>query len=984
MLSLKTRSTSLADVPLFLTEPTYRNHIVSNIRYNQQVAHYWQNDFGALPLHQQTERAQALKTRVNILLNEQVRHIVGQQQTTIDFSESINRKAIILVSLSSLLPPNVKRIIGIILLSELLYAVQARQYLSASRRKHFSIYVDEVQHFAQSDDFATLFTEARKYGIATTIAHQDRFGQLAHNKEMAGATLQAANLICFRLARHDADELAPVFAEAPPTEMRRERELVICEEPLTEMLRGHKNPRINAFIRKRLRPLHEEISDAREDIEGLRLIRMDFLDQIALERLDAQIAGMGRNSEAAAEQHRALTRAGGAITEARSVTGEMHQHYERARSMRGSLREFNRLFTALMEGSIAPGQDPFSAFLFGRVDTGSQIPDRYRPTLELYLSLRYGDPTMPRAIPFELAQTYSLCAETVNALISASDFHTTQDREAFRKQFLEKNSWRLTRQTPPAPVDMTTFKESLIPDAHFLSRDPGERSYKRWLPNPAYKRIWLLPHIYVLYVFLIGTPGLKKLLSPYLRARFAPPYRGFACDIERKVAYIWDCHKRPLGHRTEWSNTYSLMDTYITRKLTIFLSTYRESALVVLSLVAMASRSWSKHTPDDFAVFNNCYLSHRLSMLNFIWIQDIDPIKFLKLLRTANELIRSHPPQVVRYFSNRYYTAFERMRRTMHNDKNIREGGYDFNCPPFPELTPHGRTVVRLLHTSLTERWQTFTHNHPSAASAWQTYDTLTQWYLLNRACDKVYLGSEVAAYTFPMPADKTQLQGIDALTDLLTDVLKEQLAEYNAEKRREYDEEVRKEREEIEQECTEKMAKVLIPPPAYLPARIVDETERSLIIDACYEELSTGKEVGWNADAPLAMIQEFVDFCLMLSKPENHVLIPSGQYVEKQVNTRTERDMADEMARNLRDLKPHTAYARVLVESDGRTQVMKRLIKPPAPLPTFAGEAALQLPPGVYKDRVQIEEEIRQRQAKWRGVKLVGGHSKKPPPIEH
>src|SRR4051812_30911156 len=100
------------------------------------------------------EHAQSLKTRVNILFNDYVYHILAQQHTTIDFGESISRKAIMLVSLPLRLSPDTRRTIGILLLSELLNAVEARQYLPASQRRYFGIYVDEVQTFAQSEDIA--------------------------------------------------------------------------------------------------------------------------------------------------------------------------------------------------------------------------------------------------------------------------------------------------------------------------------------------------------------------------------------------------------------------------------------------------------------------------------------------------------------------------------------------------------------------------------------------------------------------------------------------------------------------------------------------------------------------------------------------------------------------------------------------------------------------------------------------------------------
>ena len=422
---------TLADVPLFLTDPAFRDRLVSNIRYDHAVARYWQHDFGALPPPMQAERVQAFKTRMQILLHAHVRHIVGQSETTIDFGESMRRKAIILVSLPSSLPPDVKRMIGAILLSELLYAVEARYHLPARQRQHFGIYVDEVQHFANSDDFNTLFTEARKYGIAATIAHQERYGQLADNRKMAGATAAAANLVCLQLSHRDAEELGPVFAEPPPTETRREPELVISRYPVADLLRGHKNPRINAFAQRYLRPLHEGRADAREDMEGERLIRMDFMDEATLYRLEEQAAGLlGHTPDAVSDRQQALARAEGALLAARGQTEKMLSLYERSRRYRASLRYLDAFLTAVMEGELAPGNEDFS-LLISRICSASHIPEPYVETLQLYISLLYGDPTRERAIPVALARAHGVAPALLTSTLQAAEASFQQEKAPF-------------------------------------------------------------------------------------------------------------------------------------------------------------------------------------------------------------------------------------------------------------------------------------------------------------------------------------------------------------------------------------------------------------------------------------------------------------------------------------------------------------------------------------------------------------------------
>src|SRR5205823_3907593 len=158
-------------------------------------------------------------------------------------------------------------------------------------RHQFCIFVDEFQHFVNYEDFGTLITEARKYGIATTISHQERFGQLGDNKQIIGATDATVNKIFFQLTVKDAKEQALEFAkELPPREIRWEPELVISQEPFFDLLRrGHTNPQIRMIVNTIFRPLQESIEHLRERIEAVRIERTDLLDQAALYRDQASL-----------------------------------------------------------------------------------------------------------------------------------------------------------------------------------------------------------------------------------------------------------------------------------------------------------------------------------------------------------------------------------------------------------------------------------------------------------------------------------------------------------------------------------------------------------------------------------------------------------------------------------------------------------------------------------------------------------------------
>jgi hypothetical protein len=212
-----------------------------------EVARFWHTKFDRLsPTDRDKETASTERRLDQFQDYDEIRHIVGQERSTIDFPTIMRERKILFVKLKKTLPGDAWRIIGTILVSNLVHAVRQREHLPKSERHQFCIFVDEFQNFASSDDFAVLFTEARKYGIATTIAHQERYGQFADNRRISGATLTALNKACFRLIVPDAHVLAPEFArKAPDTKTMLGGELVLSPHSVEDLWeRGHPDPQL--------------------------------------------------------------------------------------------------------------------------------------------------------------------------------------------------------------------------------------------------------------------------------------------------------------------------------------------------------------------------------------------------------------------------------------------------------------------------------------------------------------------------------------------------------------------------------------------------------------------------------------------------------------------------------------------------------------------------------------------------------------------
>ena len=163
-----------------------------------------------------------------------------------------------LIRLPANLPPDAKKFIGTIIISELLHAAFNRD---PELREHitYHIFVDEFHNFA-TDDFATMITEGRKFGIATTIAHQERAGQLGKNEKVLNATMACANKVIFQVTVKDAQELAPEFSSLPPQETKQEPAFAISAYPFWDLVeRGHGNPFIQECVDKWFIPIARSI-----------------------------------------------------------------------------------------------------------------------------------------------------------------------------------------------------------------------------------------------------------------------------------------------------------------------------------------------------------------------------------------------------------------------------------------------------------------------------------------------------------------------------------------------------------------------------------------------------------------------------------------------------------------------------------------------------------------------------------------------------
>lgn len=192
----------------FLTEPELRSKVTEKI-VDPVVRQFWMKEFPGYGKNLQSEAvAPALNKLGAFVASPIVRNIIGQERSRLDLGSLMQRRGIVLASLATgRIGEDAAHLLGGLLLT----AVQLAAMERPRSGPPFMVYVDEFQSFV-TDSIATMLSEARKFGLGLTLAHQ-YLDQLPET--IRGAVLgNVGTMVVFRVGAEDARALEPEFS--PP------------------------------------------------------------------------------------------------------------------------------------------------------------------------------------------------------------------------------------------------------------------------------------------------------------------------------------------------------------------------------------------------------------------------------------------------------------------------------------------------------------------------------------------------------------------------------------------------------------------------------------------------------------------------------------------------------------------------------------------------------------------------------------------------
>jgi DNA segregation ATPase FtsK/SpoIIIE-like protein len=203
---------TLLGVNRMYSDKGYREEVVKNIS-DPTVKSFWEDEFAKWDERFMREATAAIQNKIGqFTANPLVRNIVGQKRSSFDFREVMDKRKILLINLSKgRIGEQNAGLLGGMLITKIYLAAMSRADLSKTEmvdQPPFFLFVDEFQNFA-NESFADILSEARKYKLNLTMAHQ--YVEQMEEEVRDAVFGNVGTTITFRVGPLDAELLEKVF-----------------------------------------------------------------------------------------------------------------------------------------------------------------------------------------------------------------------------------------------------------------------------------------------------------------------------------------------------------------------------------------------------------------------------------------------------------------------------------------------------------------------------------------------------------------------------------------------------------------------------------------------------------------------------------------------------------------------------------------------------------------------------------------------------
>lgn len=167
---------TLAEAPHLLINHRFRNSLAANVQNEEAKNWVWR--YNKLTEPQKTIYRDPSLNKIGEFLGDiSIRYLIGQEKSSFDFRDAIDKRKWIIVNLSKGKMKSNSFLLASLFLCKLQLAALSRANVPYQQRKPFYIFADEFQSLATQEvsSMETILSESRKYKLFLRMSHQNLF-----------------------------------------------------------------------------------------------------------------------------------------------------------------------------------------------------------------------------------------------------------------------------------------------------------------------------------------------------------------------------------------------------------------------------------------------------------------------------------------------------------------------------------------------------------------------------------------------------------------------------------------------------------------------------------------------------------------------------------------------------------------------------------------------------------------------------------------
>jgi energy-coupling factor transporter ATP-binding protein EcfA2 len=204
---------TLLGVNRMLSDKKFRDKVVACVT-DPAVRSFWVEEFANYTERMAAEAVPAIQNKIGqFTANALIRNMIGQPKSSFSFRDAMDQRKILIINLSKgRIGETNTNLLGGMIITKIYLAALSRADIPDRVLKgmpNFYLFVDEFQSFA-NESFADILSEARKYKLNLTIAHQ--YIEQMEEEVRAAVFGNVGTMIVFRVGAYDAEVLEKEFA----------------------------------------------------------------------------------------------------------------------------------------------------------------------------------------------------------------------------------------------------------------------------------------------------------------------------------------------------------------------------------------------------------------------------------------------------------------------------------------------------------------------------------------------------------------------------------------------------------------------------------------------------------------------------------------------------------------------------------------------------------------------------------------------------